>query len=207
MSCLWGFVAKPGKLNIWSQEHYVSPKGVEVENKMTREQYSLVLVLTTMVVFFALIPCINAFADGFGDKRVKFDGKATKGKLDNENNLGFTGQAKWNAPVTVKFSPIVRSQFSLVPFIETEAGGILGAYTITFTFVSKTRSVTYQNLSFKILDREGNEIASTGMVSGSGPGWVIGVATEQEPFDMHITYSPEKRFELTPADFEKGSDL
>lgn len=182
-------------------------EGMEEKNKMTRESYSLVLALTTVVVFFAIIPCTNAFEDGFGAKRVKFDGKITKGELDKEKNLGFTGRAKWDAPVTVKFSPIVRGQFSLVPFIETEAGGILGAYTITLTFVPKTRGVTYRNLKFKILNREGNEIVSDGMVSRSSSGWVIGVATEQEPSEIHISYSPKKRFELTPADSEKSRDL
>jgi hypothetical protein len=174
---------------------------------MTRAQYNLLLVLTSVIVFLALATCVSASEDGFGELWVKFDGKGTKGKLDNENRLEFLGRAKWEAPVAVKFSPIVRAQFGLVPFIETEAGGILGAHTITLTFVPKNRSVTYRNLRFKILDREGNEIASDGMVSRSSSGWVVGIATGQMPSEIHVTYSPEKTFELTPADSEKGSNL
>ena len=94
-----------------------------------------------------------------------------------------------------------------MPFIETEASGILGEYTLTFTFVPKTRGVSYQNLRISILDHKGSEIKSSGMVSRSGSGWVIGIATEQEPFDIHISYSSLKGSILTPADSEKDDDL
>ncbi len=150
---------------------------------------------------------IKAYADGFSEKSVRFDGKLTIGKLDDNKNLGFFASGKWGAPVNVRFSPIVRAQFSLVPFMETEASGILGTYTITFTLVSKTRGVSYQNLRIKTLDREGNAIAIDGMVSRSGSGWVIGIATEQEPSDIHISYSSVKGSVLTPADSEKSEDL
>ena len=149
----------------------------------------------------------NAFAESFADKRVRFDGKVTKGKLDDNNNLGFSGRAKWDAVVAVRFSPIVRAQFGLAPFIETEADGILGAYTLTFTLVRQARGVSYQNLRIKVLDRSGNDISSSGMVSRSGSGWVIGIATEQEPADIHISYSSKKGSILTPADSDKRDEL
>lgn len=174
---------------------------------MTKKQITLMVLLTLGVVCFVVTSGINALADGFSDMRIRFDGKLTKGKLDENKNLGFSGRGKWDASVTVRFSPIVRAQFSLVPFIETEASGILGAYTITFAFVPKTRSVSYQNLRINILGPDGNEIVSSGMVSRSGSGWVIGISTEQEPFDIHISYSSEKGSILTPADSEKSDDL
>jgi len=174
---------------------------------MTSKKFSLVLLLALGAVFSPIILGNNAIADGFADKGVRFDGKVTKGTLDEGYNLGFSGRARWNAQVAVRFSPIVRAQFSLAPFIETEAEGTLGAHTVTLTFIPKTRSVSYQNLRIKILDREGDEIPSSGMVSQSGSGWVIGIATEKEPFDIHISYSSEKGSILTPADSGKKADL
>jgi hypothetical protein len=168
---------------------------------MTKKQFTLMVLLALGVVCFVVTSGISAFADGFSDMRIRFDGKLTKGKLDENKNLGFSGRGKWDASVSVRFSPIVRAQFSLVPFIETEASGILGAYTITFAFVPKT------NLRINILGPDGNEIVSSGMVSRSGAGWVIGISTEQEPFDIHISYSSEKGSILTPADSEKSDDL
>ena len=174
---------------------------------MTSKKIDSVLLLTLVAVFVPIILGVNAIADGFADKGVRFDGKVTKGKLDENYNLGFSGLARWNAQVVVRFSPIVRAQFSLAPFIETEAKGILGAHTVTVTFVPKTRDVSYQNLRIKILDREGDEIPSSGMVSQSGSGWVIGIVAEKEPFDIHITYSSEKWSTLTPADSGRKADL
>lgn len=174
---------------------------------MTSKKPSSFLLLVLGVVFLSIILANNSIADGFADKGVRFDGKVTKGKLDEGYNLGFSGLARWNAQVAVRFSAIVRAQFSLAPFIETEAEGILGAYTITLTFIPKTRGVSYQNLRIKILDRVGDEIPSSGMVSQSGSGWVIGIATEKEPYDIHISYSSEKGSILTPADSGKEADL
>jgi hypothetical protein len=182
-------------------------KTVFLRKEMPSKTFSLVALLALGVVFLVITSGSNVYADGFADKRVRFDGKLTKGQLDENKNMGFSGRAKWDAIVAVRFSPIVRAQFSLAPFIETEAGGILGSYTITFTFAPKSRRVSYQNLRVKILDREGVEIASSGMVSRSGSGWVIGIATEQEPFDIHISYSSEKGSILTPADSEEVDDL
>ena len=169
---------------------------------MTGKKVSLALLFALAVVFSVTALGINAFADGFVNKLVRFDGKVIKGKLDDNNNLGFSGRAKWDTVVGVRFSPIVRAQFNLAPFIETEAGGILGAYTLTLTFIPKTGGVSYQNLRIKILSRDGEEIGSSGMVSRSGSGWVIGIATEEEPFDVHISYSSEKSRALTPVDSE-----
>ena len=172
---------------------------------MTRERFTLMVSLALGIAF--LLVTSTAFADGFSEKRIRFDGKLSKGKFDEKNNLGFSGLGKWDAPVTVRFSPIVRSQFSLVPFIETEASGILGEYTLTFTFVPKTRGVSYQNLRISILDHTGNDIESSGIVSRSGKGWMIGIATEQEPSDIHISYSSVKGSVLTPVDSEESKDL
>lgn len=174
---------------------------------MPSKKFSLVLLIALVVLFSITAIGINAFADGFVNKIVRFDGNVIKGKLDDNNNLGFSGKAKWNTVVGVRFSPIVRAQFSLAPFIETEAGGILGAYTLTLTFVPKISGVSYQNLRIKILSREGDEIGSSGMVSRSGSGWVIGIATEEEPFDILISYSSEKGSILTPADAEESESL
>jgi hypothetical protein len=174
---------------------------------MTGRHFGLIPLLTMGIVFFGIVLDIKAFADDFADQGLRFDGKITRGKLDHNNNLGFSGRAKWDGQLAVRFSPIVRAQFNIAPFIETEADGILGAYSVTLTFDSKTRDVSYQNLRIKILNREGDEIASSGMVSRSGSGWVIGIATEQIPFDIHISYSSEKGSILMPAVSEGKDDL
>lgn len=144
----------------------------------------------------------RAFADGFVDKLVKFDGKLLKGKLDEDDNLTFLGQGKWEAPVKLRFSLYVRSHFELVPFIETESGGILGEYTITFTLVPKTRGASYENLRFRIMTSRGSEIVSSGVAAPNGSGWVIGIATYEKPSDIHVSYTTEKVRELTPVPSE-----
>jgi len=174
---------------------------------MTGRQFGLIPLLTLGALFVVAALNIEAFADDSADQGLRFDGKLTKGKLDPNNNLGFSGRAKWDGQLVVRFSPIVRAQFSIAPYIETEADGILGAYSVTLAFVSYTRDVSYQNLRIKILNREGDEIASSGMVSRSGSGWVIGIATEQEPFEIHISYSSEKGSILTPVVSEGKDDL
>ena len=153
------------------------------------------------------MPSVEVLADGFASQRVRFDGKERKGKLDNDNYLEFSAWTKWAAPIVVRFSPIVRAQFSLAPHIETEANGVLGAYTVTFNFAPKVRRVTYRNLRIQILDGEGNEIPSDGMVSQADKGWIIGLATEQRPSYIHISYSTEKKLKLTPADSQQGSGI
>jgi hypothetical protein len=162
-----------------------------------------------MTVFLALLVAAfshgPAFADGFVDKLVKFDGKLLKGKLDQDDNLQFLGRGKWQAPVKIRFSLFVRANFELVPFIETETQGILGEYTVTFTLVPKTRRASYQNLRFKILSRTGSEIVSSGVAAPNGSGWVIGIATDEKPFDIHVSYTTERGRELTPVPSE-GSD-
>ena len=147
----------------------------------------------------------RAFGDGFVDRLVKFDGKLLKGKLDQDDNLEFVGQGKWEAPVRIRFSLFVRSNFELVPFIETETRGILGEYTVSFTVVPKTKRASYQNLRFKILSSAGNEIVSSGVAAPNGSGWVIGIATDEKPFDIHVSYTTERGRELTPVPSE-GSD-
>jgi len=145
-----------------------------------------------------------AFADGFVDRLVKFDGKLLKGKLDQDDNLEFLGQGKWEAPVKLRFSLFVRTNFELVPFIETETRGILGEYSITFTVVPKTRHASYQNLRFKIFTNTGSEIVSNGVAAPDGSGWVIGIATDEKPFDIHVSYTTERGRELTPVPAEGG---
>ena len=160
-----------------------------------------VFLSLVMIAFFRG----HAFADGFVDSLVKFDGKLLKGKLDQDDNLVFVGQGKWEAPVRIRFSLFVRSNFELVPFIETETRGILGEYTVSFTVVPKTKRASYQNLRFKILSSAGNEIVSSGVAASNGSGWVIGIATDEKPFDIHVSYTTEKGRELTPVPSE-GSD-
>jgi len=147
----------------------------------------------------------QTFADGFVDRLVKFDGKLLKGKLDQDDNLEFLGQGKWEGPVKIRFSLFVRANFELVPFIETETRGILGEYTVTFTVVPKTKRASYQNLRFKILSSAGSEIVSSGVAAPNGSGWVIGIATDEKPFDIHVSYTTERGRELTPVPSE-GSD-
>lgn len=147
----------------------------------------------------------HAFADGFVDRLVKFDGKLLKGKLDQDDNLEFIGQGKWEASVKLRFSLFVRANFELVPYIETETRGILGEYTVTFTVVPKTRRASYQNLRFKILSSTGSELVSSGVAAPNGSGWVIGIATDEKPFDILVSYTKERGRELTPVPAE-GSD-
>jgi len=146
-----------------------------------------------------------ASADGFADRLVKFDGKLLRGKLDQDDNLEFLGQGKWRAPVKLRFSLFVRANFELVPFIETETRGILGEYTVTFTVVPRTRRASCHNLRFKILSSSGSEIVSSGVAAPDGSGWVIGIATDEKPFDIHVSYTKERGRELTPVPSE-GSD-
>jgi hypothetical protein len=153
-------------------------------------------ILSVLVVMVSGGYC---FADAFADKLVRFDGNLTKGKVDGNKNLKFCGLGKWNFPVSVTFSPYFRAYFELVPFIETEAHGILGKYTVTFTIVPKTRDVSHQNMRVKILNREGTEIDSTGVAARNGSGWVIGISTDQQPLDIHVSFSSEKSRRLTPV--------
>ena len=153
----------------------------------------------------AILFSVKAEADGFRKKLIKFDGKVTKGKLDSSGNLIFIGRGTWNAPLKIRFSPFVRVYFELAPFIETESQGILGEYTITFTFVPKARGASHQNLRFGITNRAGDEIESNGVAAPNGSGWAIGLATEQEPFEIHVSYSSEKSRDLTPVDSEQSN--
>ena len=174
---------------------------------MLVKRCTLIFMALLIIALNAKIPCVEALADGFASMRVRFDGKQRKGKLDNDNYLRFSAWSKWGAPITVRFSPIVRSQFNLVPFIETEADGVLGPHTVTFSFSPKVRYVTYRNLRVQVLDGEGNEIPSDGVVSQASKGWIIGLATEQKPSYINISYSSEKKLELTPADSQESNDI
>ena len=153
----------------------------------------------------AILFSVEAEADGFRKKLIKFDGKVTKGKLDSSGNLTFIGRGTWNAPLKIRFSPFVRVYFELAPFIETESHGILGEYTITFTFVPKARGASHQNLRFRIANRDGDEIESNGVAAPNGSGWAIGLATELKPFEIHVSYSSEKSRDLTPVDSEQSN--
>lgn len=153
------------------------------------------LIALSCVIMFS----VEAEADGFRKKLIKFDGQVAKGKLDSSGNLIFIGRGTWNAPLKIRFSPFVRVYFELVPFIETESHGILGEYTVTFTFVPKARGASHQNLRFGILNRDGDEITSNGVAAQNGSGWAIGLATEREPFEINVSYSSEKSKDLTPV--------
>ena len=174
---------------------------------MLTKRGRLIAVVLLIIALYARIPCVEALADGFASMRVRFDGKQRKGKLDDDNYLRFSARSKWGAPITVRFSPIVRSQFNLVPFVETEADGVLGNHTVTFTFSPKARGVTYRNLRVKVLDGEDNEIPSDGVVSQAGKGWIIGLATEEKPYYINFSYSSEKKLELTPTDSQESGDI
>ena len=56
---------------------------------MPSKTFSLVALLVLGVVFLVITSGSNALADGFTDKRVRFDGKLTKGQLDENKNMGF----------------------------------------------------------------------------------------------------------------------
>jgi len=159
------------------------------------------LIALSCVIMFS----VEAEADGFRKKLIRFDGKVAKGKLDSSGNLIFIGRGTWNALLKIRFSPFVRAYFELVPFIETESHGILGEYTVTFTFVPKARGASHQNLRFGILNRDGDEITSNGVAAQNGSGWAIGLATEREPFEIHVSYSSEKSKDLTPVDSKQSN--
>jgi hypothetical protein len=159
------------------------------------------LIALSCLIMFS----VEAEADGFRKKLIRFDGKVAKGKLDSSGNLIFIGRGTWNALLKIRFSPFVRAYFELVPFIETESHGILGEYTVTFTFVPKARGASHQNLRFGILNRDGDEITSNGVAAQNGSGWAIGLATEREPFEIHVSYSSEKSKDLTPVDSKQSN--
>jgi len=164
------------------------------------------ILLAALIAFSsAILFSVEAEAEGFSTRLVKFDGKVVKGKIDKSDNLVFMGRATWNGPLQIRFSPFVRVYFDLVPFIETESRGILGEYTVTFTFVPKARGASHQNLRFTITNRDGEEIPSNGVAAPNGSGWAIGLATELEPFEIHVSYSSKKSRDLTPVDSEQGS--
>jgi hypothetical protein len=165
----------------------------------------IILMAALITLSYVTVVSAEAQADGFRSKLVKFDGKVAKGKLDSSGNLIFIGRGTWNAPLKIRFSPFVRVYFELVPFIETESHGILGEHTITFTFVPKARAASHQNLRFGITNRAGDEIMSSGVAAPNGSGWAIGLATEQEPFEIHVSYSSEKSRDLTPVDSEQSN--
>jgi hypothetical protein len=172
---------------------------------MSWKKSKFVFVMVFLWPIMAASFCGHALADGFVDRLIKFDGKLLKGKVDQDDNLEFLGQAKWESPVKLRFSLFVRTHFELVPFIETETRGILGEYAVTFTVVPKTRRASYQNLRFKILSSRGSHIVSSGVAAPNGSGWVIGIATDEKPFDIHVSYTTERGRELTPVPSE-GSD-
>ena len=166
---------------------------------MNGKRCVFILMAVLITLSYVIVSSVEAKADGFHSRLVKFDGKLAKGKLDSSGNLIFIGRGTWNAPLKIRFSPFVRVYFELVPFIETESHGILGEYTITFTFVPKARGASHQNLRFGITNRDGNEITSNGVAAPNGSGWAIGLATEREPFEIHVSYSSEKSKALTPV--------
>ena len=96
---------------------------------MNGKRSVFILMAALVALSCALMFSVEAEADGFRKKLIKFDGKVTKGKLDSSGNLIFLGRGTWNAPLKIRFSPFVRVYFELVPFIETESHGILGDYT------------------------------------------------------------------------------
>ncbi len=172
---------------------------------MNSKRWVFILMAALIALSCLIMFSVEAEADGFRKKLIRFDGKVAKGKLDSSGNLIFIGRGTWNALLKIRFSPFVRAYFELVPFIETESHGILGEYTVTFTFVSKARGASHQNLRFGILNRDGDEITSNGVAAQNGSGWAIGLATEREPFEIHVSYSSEKSKDLTPVDSKQSN--
>ena len=172
---------------------------------MNSKRWVFILMAALIALSYVIMFSVEAKADGFSSRLVKFDGKVAKGKLDSSGNLIFIGRGTWNAPLRIRFSPFVRAYFELVPFIETESHGILGEYTVTFTFVPKARGASQQNLRFAITNRDGDEITSNGVAAQNGSGWAIGLATERKPFEIHISYSSEKSKDLTPVDSKQSN--
>ncbi len=172
---------------------------------MNSKRWVFILMAALIALSCVIMFSVEAEADGFRKKLIRFDGKVAKGKLDSSGNLIFIGRGTWNALLKIRFSPFVRAYFELVPFIETESHGILGEYTVTFTFVPKARGASHQNLRFGILNRDGDEITSNGVAAQNGSGWAIGLATEREPFEIHVSYSSEKSKDLTPVDSKQSN--
>ncbi len=172
---------------------------------MNSKRWVFILMAALIALSCLIMFSVEAEADGFRKKLIRFDGKVAKGKLDSSGNLIFIGRGTWNALLKIRFSPFVRAYFELVPFIETESHGILGEYTVTFTFVPKARGASHQNLRFGILNRDGDEITSNGVAAQNGSGWAIGLATEREPFEIHVSYSSEKSKDLTPVDSKQSN--
>lgn len=172
---------------------------------MNSKRWVFILMAALIALSCVIMFSVEAEADGFRKKLIRFDGKVAKGKLDSSGNLIFIGRGTWNALLKIRFSPFVRVYFELVPFIETESHGILGEFTITFTFVPKARGASHQNLRFGILNRDGDEITSNGVAAQNGSGWAIGLATEREPFEINVSYSSEKSKDLTPVDSKQSN--
>ena len=110
---------------------------------MNSKRWVFILMAASIALSYVIMFSVDAEADGFRKKLIKFDGKVAKGKLDSSGNLIFIGRGTWNALLKIRFSPFVRAYFELVPFIETESHGILGEYTVTFTFVPKARGASH----------------------------------------------------------------
>jgi len=155
-----------------------------------RRGYKWTIVLHLVGVLLAGLFSINAFADGFSDKLVQIDGLNSQGTLDEQNDLEFVGLGLWNGPVILKFSPPVRTRYSLGATVETETGEIMGKYAVKFHLSPNSGEVNNQNLKITVVDRWGNEVESEVMLTAEASGVAIEVAATKKPQEFRISYSP-----------------
>jgi hypothetical protein len=163
--------------------------GQRKENEVKRRCYKWTIVLHLVGVFLARPLSINAFADGFSDKQVQIDGLNSQGTLDDQNDLEFVGLGLWNGPLILKFSPSVRTRYSLGATVETETGEIMGKYAVRFHLVPKSPDTKNQNLKITVVDRWGNEMESEVMLTAEAAGVAIEVAATKKPQEFRISYS------------------
>lgn len=157
---------------------------------MSRRGYTWIIVFHLVGVFLAGLLSINAFADGFSDKRVQIDGIDSQGTLDEHNDLEFVGLGLWNGPLILTFSPSVMTRYSLGATVETETGEIMGKYAVKFHLAPKSPDANNQNLKITVADRWGSEMESEVMLSAEAAGVTIEVATTNKPLKFGISYSP-----------------
>ena len=157
---------------------------------MGRRGYNWTIVFHMVAVFLAGPLSIKAFADGFSDKQVQIDGLNSQGTLDDQNDLEFVGLGLWNGPLILRFSPSVRTRYSLGATVETETGEIMGKYAVRFHLVPKSPDTKNQNLKITVEDRWGNEMEGEVMMTAEASGVAIEVAATKRPHKFRISYSP-----------------
>ena len=157
---------------------------------MGRRGFNWMIVLHIAAVFLAGPLCLHASADGFSDKQIQIDGMNSQGTLDEHNDLQFVGLGLWNGPLVLTFSPSVRKFYNLGTSVETETGGIMGKYAVTFHLSPKSPKANNQNLAITVIDRWNAEIESEVSLTSEAAGVAIEVATTKKPVNFRISYAP-----------------